>query len=137
MGKNPNRTRCEATCAACQKPFMAVVADRKRGGGKCCSRSCAQTLAVRAAAVVNTTDEGWLKRRQRRRKMDRTKDNAREAVARAIRAGRITRDACETCGSPDTEAHHDDYAKPLSVRWLCRKHHRELHAKQRFGVSVA
>lgn len=27
--------------------------------------------------------------------------------------------------------HHDDYRKPLAVRWLCFRHHREFHTVQR------
>ena len=37
---------------------------------------------------------------------------------------------CEVCGTRENiEKHHEDYTKPLKVRWLCRKHHRELHKK--------
>ncbi len=32
---------------------------------------------------------------------------------------------CEVCGTI-AEAHHDDYSKPLEVRWLCSVHHKEL-----------
>lgn len=47
------------------------------------------------------------------------------AVHRALRAGTLVRQACEVCGTSDgrIDAHHDDYAKPLDVRWLCRRHH--------------
>lgn len=37
--------------------------------------------------------------------------------------------SCEIdgCDNPG-ERHHDDYSKPLEIRWLCRKHHALLHA---------
>jgi len=31
------------------------------------------------------------------------------------------------CGEKKAHGHHDDYTKPLAVKWLCRKHHEELH----------
>jgi hypothetical protein len=44
--------------------------------------------------------------------------------------GRVTRRPCEICGAP-AEKHHDDYARPLEVRWLCRPHHVEWHKMNR------
>lgn len=54
------------------------------------------------------------------------KKAATTAVNNAIRDGRLTRQPCEQCGAV-AQAHHDDYSKPLEVRWLCTKHHREWH----------
>jgi hypothetical protein len=73
-------------------------------------------------------------RAERERRRVRTPDGRRKAEARwatrkAIRAGAIERAPCEVCGEATAEAHHDDYSKPLSIRWLCRLHHREHHAK--------
>jgi hypothetical protein len=53
---------------------------------------------------------------------------AQEAVSAAVRAGRLVRQPCEKCGAK-AHAHHDDYSKPLDVRWLCPKHHTEHHLK--------
>ncbi|MFC3331681.1 hypothetical protein ACFOEM_04310 [Paenalcaligenes hominis] len=36
---------------------------------------------------------------------------------------------CEVCGKSKVDAHHDDYSKPLEVRWLCREHHMQHHAR--------
>jgi hypothetical protein len=47
-------------------------------------------------------------------------------VRSAIRKGWIHRGPCEVCFSGPAEAHHDDYSRPLEVRWLCRKHHAAL-----------
>jgi transcriptional regulator with XRE-family HTH domain len=55
---------------------------------------------------------------------------AHRRVKKALVEGALTRPgACEVCGScvRRVEAHHDDYAKPLDVRWLCEKHHRQWH----------
>jgi hypothetical protein len=47
----------------------------------------------------------------------------------AVRRGKLLRLPCEVCGELKSEAHHDDYTKPLEVRWLCRVHHREHHVR--------
>lgn len=52
---------------------------------------------------------------------------ARCMVSNAIRDGRLTKQPCEVCEAVKAEAHHDDYSKPLEVRWLCLKHHRQHH----------
>jgi hypothetical protein len=54
---------------------------------------------------------------------------ARWQVRRALKTGRLVRSTCEVCGSQRVHAHHDDYSKPLDVRWLCPPHHQEHHAK--------
>lgn len=52
------------------------------------------------------------------------KVRARTAVRIALGNGRLTKMPCEACGDPKSQAHHEDYSKPLSVEWLCITHHR-------------
>lgn len=49
----------------------------------------------------------------------------------ARRDGKVTAKPCEICGDIKVDGHHDDYEKPLDVRWLCRKHHAEHHKQER------
>lgn len=55
------------------------------------------------------------------------KRTAHVAVGNALRGGKLTAKPCEVCGDASAQAHHDDYSKPLDVRWLCTTHHAEWH----------
>jgi hypothetical protein len=71
-------------------------------------------LAAHAAARRRYAENNPLKRK------------AHHIVGNAIRDGRLLKQPCEVCGLV-AQAHHDDYSKPLDVRWLCVKHHAEWH----------
>lgn len=56
------------------------------------------------------------------------KYRAHTALNNAVRKGLIFSEPCATCGrEEDTHGHHDDYAKPLNVRWLCPPCHKAWH----------
>jgi hypothetical protein len=55
------------------------------------------------------------------------KANARALANRYFRMGKIEKKPCFGCGSSHSEKHHEDYAKPLDVNWLCRECHLEYH----------
>ena len=60
---------------------------------------------------------------------DEEKEAARRKLGKAVIRGTIVRLPCEVCGVPNAEGHHEDYSKPLDVRWLCRTHHMQLHRR--------
>lgn len=62
----------------------------------------------------------WAKRNTEKRR-------AHNLVAKAVKRGILVKKPCEVCATEPAEAHHDDYTKPLEVRWLCEKHHGEHH----------
>lgn len=61
---------------------------------------------------------------------------AHNAVFLAIQRGVIEKSPCELCGESSAQAHHDDYAKPLNVRWLCSRCHARHHVTVRRCGSV-
>lgn len=64
----------------------------------------------------------------------REKYLAREKLHWAMKTGKIVKPkTCEDCGAGGViHGHHDDYAKPLEVKWLCMICHKRIH-----GVLVS
>jgi hypothetical protein len=63
------------------------------------------------------------------------KYRATNMVNNAIRSKKLFQEPCVICGDSNTHAHHDDYLKPLNVRWLCPSHHRQWHIKHGEGLN--
>lgn len=76
--------------------------------------------------VVNNRDAVLVTKRKSAEKHPKAKKCA-QAVANALRRGRLHKTPCIVCGHFEVEGHHPDYDYPLQVVWLCKNHHTEIH----------
>jgi hypothetical protein len=132
------------TCPTCNGTF------RLKRNQTYCSPKCKPSIACTwCGRLFCTIDEGQRcypicsdqclgeMRAERRKQLERSaqyerlvRSPAHKEVHAALKNGLLVKQPCEVCGAP-AHAHHDDYSKPLDVRWLCRTHHMGLHAKIR------
>lgn len=88
------------------------------------------------------TDAGKASIRASKLKWDRRNPIKRAAslmVNNAVRDGRLQKsERCEDCGNAPNRlhGHHDDYAHPLVVRWLCPGCHVKWHRKNGEGANA-
>lgn len=132
--KSPSEKHC-AECGEV-KPATAFYANAKRCKTCYCARVRANYQANRVARAEY--ERARYQRPERKaavlasasRRKERHPEKARAtwAVSNAIRDGRLIPQPCERCGAK-AQAHHDDYSRPLDVRWLCFTHHREVHGQ--------
>jgi hypothetical protein len=94
--------------------------DRQREKAK---RHRSEGRAVNSNAIL-TGKKRWLEK-------NKEKKYAHNLVAKAIKSGKLNKFPCQTCGELKSEAHHEDYSRPLYVTWLCKKHHHERHNELR------
>jgi hypothetical protein len=134
--KRSRAIRVPTVCAQCSAEFQALKDSVRKGAGLFCSKECRRAHALTTGKFRGENSGTWRggvskdNMRYRRRQAERwpERDYARRTVNYEIRMGRLVRQPCEKCGTADrVHAHHDDYSKPLSVRWLCRTHHDEHH----------
>jgi hypothetical protein len=84
------------------------------------------------AAHVKAYNADWRKRNAARcraydKSRSKQKVRARAILRDWIYRGALKRKPCEVCGNTKSHGHHEDYSKPLEVRWLCQKHHEAIH----------
>lgn len=95
---------------------------------------------VNARVEYSKTDRGREAAKRARKKWlesNAIKRGVHVITGNAIRDGRLVKQKCEICCDSNVVAHHDDYAKPLNVRWLCAAHHHQWHAKNGEGKNAA
>jgi hypothetical protein len=137
--KNGRGSRCNECCAARKRRY------RRTEKGKEASRIAKRkyTHSEKGRATIKNYFRSKNGNAAIRRKYSSyfSKHPERVAVYAAVTAakknGDLVPQPCEVCGSERVDAHHDDYSKPLEVRWLCKKHHGELHAEQSLVAGLA
>lgn len=116
-----------AKCKECQKDY-----DRARAGSV--SREAARKRYAKTEqgkVAGRRAKDAWLDR-------NAVKRGANIIVGNAISSGKLKKqDFCSVCGMDGVRihGHHDDYAKPLDVRWLCSRCHTEWHDKNGEGKN--
>ena len=114
--RNSSKDRLRCHCKLCQQAANKAWREANK------ERTCATEKAWREA-----NPDRVKAKHARKKKRWPEKVAARNAVIHAVVAGKLIRQSCEICGSSEVHGHHDDYSKPLEVRWLCLKHHTEHH----------
>ena len=123
--------RCHATKPLDEFYRHPQMSDGRLGKCKECTKA-----DVRAdyASLSKTKKQKRRKRvrlymRNYRKTEDQAKRGARMVVCGALLCGALKKGPCEQHG-PDCkgriEAHHDNYSKPLEVRWVCQWHHSQF-----------
>jgi len=120
----------DGRCAACRVCERARIHEWGKGKGKAKRAATMKKYqqSAKGKAAKKTADK---KSTPKCRAKFPDKYSARSKVAVSIKNGSLEKQPCEVCGEIKVDAHHDDYAKPLDVRWLCRQHHAEHHKRER------
>ena len=75
-----------------------------------------------------SSDKGKLKIAEQSKRYNKLNGRCNKIIYNAIKENKILKGICMVCKEAKTDAHHENYNKPLEVLWLCRKHHKQLHA---------
>jgi len=118
-----------------RKPFSEFNKGTDRFGLYAYCRPCSRTRTSaaqrkkRSDPNYRAAELAYQNRRYREDAGYRARKIARSRAMHAAVFGRLDVNPCERCGAINAEMHHDDYSKPLDVRFLCRPCHLAEHRK--------
>lgn len=123
-GRSKSRGRAWE-CKPCKNPEGARAVRRSRAANPERARASARAYRLANPEKVRASYE---------RACATPKQAAREVLLYAVKSGKIDKPTvCEGCGQSfpigRIQGHHEDYTKPLAVRWLCHPCHMKLHRK--------
>lgn len=134
LGRDTKCKRCACDAAALNRAVNLGNPDWVQAEAERCRMKQAR---YRAAGKVNVPASARQAANSRYRQKYPEKAKANIAVGNAVKSGALVKQPCEVCGCANVEAHHDDYSKPLDVKWLCDAHHKERHRELRKKQRLA
>lgn len=115
-----------AKCDYCEKEFHTKKSSfNKSKRHFCCMECYSKYRSEKMPKEEQPAYGSGLPEKEREKRI-----KARTIFHHYMRDNNLERQPCEICGEI-AEAHHDDYDKPLEVRWLCTKHHKEWHKQHK------
>lgn len=120
-------------CPVCGSDYFASFSKLQVGRAKFCSPQCSFKGRPRPE-WTGANNPAWKGgggasgATKRYRLANPEKIMAHFKLQYAVRTGAILKPPCEECGATkNVHGHHEDYSKPLDVRWLCYRCHLKQH----------
>ncbi len=140
--RKPTENWIDRICIVCSKQFKVMPwRAKKKNGALYCSISCLpQNQKGKEGRCQEKENNGnWkgglTKNKVRYKKIFEARFPEKAAVYKLVnaakRSGKLVPQPCEKCGKEERiHAHHDNYSKPLDVRWLCGTCHHAEHNRK-------
>lgn len=133
QGRNGHEGQCKRCITAWSRAYRIANAERVYKLKRERVKELNQKRTEKEKAILREKDRlrrrKYVERVKRWKKANRHKLRAYKKVENALANGTLMKESCEVCSAARVHAHHDDYDKPLEVRWLCQPHHAEIHRK--------
>lgn len=130
-------SKCKTTEDLMPKPYSITIRVDGDSVGYFKCRDC-NAKKARDYRSTKTGKEAAYKANKKRYSLNKKKILARTKLNYHVNKGNITKpNVCSDCSKKCVpEAHHDDYDKPLEVRWLCRRCHSLFHRISKSAIVM-